>query len=93
MAYAALGRRDEAVRAGKRGMELHAHDMLQSTGREWELTQSYIMLGEYDAALDHIDHLLSIPSLYSVPILEITPVVDPLRDHPRFKEILSKYSE
>jgi TolB-like protein/tRNA A-37 threonylcarbamoyl transferase component Bud32/Flp pilus assembly protein TadD len=93
MVYAALGRRDEAISAGKRAMELHAHDLLQVAGREWELTQSCIRLGEHDAALDHIEHLLSIPSLVSARYLEITPMVDPLRDHPRFKKLLSKYSE
>ncbi len=87
---AALGRRDEAISAGKRAMELHAHDLLQVSIREWELTQSYIMLGELEVALDHIDHLLSIPSYVSVTYLEITPVVDPLRDNPRFKKIISR---
>ena len=93
MVYAALGRRDEAISAGKRAMELHTHDLIQVSDREWELTRSYIMLGELEVALDHIEHLLSIPSHVSVTYLEITHVVDPLRDHPRFKKIISKYSE
>ena len=90
MVYAALGRRDDAVREGKRAMELHAHDLILGTDREWELTRSYILLGEYETALDHIEHLLSIPSDISVTYLEITPTVDPLRDHPRFKKIISR---
>jgi TolB-like protein/tRNA A-37 threonylcarbamoyl transferase component Bud32 len=91
MVYAALGRRDDAVNEGKRAMELHAHDSIRGTEREWELISSYTMLGEYEIALDHIEHLLSVPSLVSVPFLEIAPSVDPLRDHARFKEILEKY--
>ncbi len=91
MVYAALGRRDDAVRAGKLALELDSHDVFRTSRREWELVASYIKLDEHEAALDHIDHMLSIPSYLSVVYLGITPVVDPLRDHPRFKEILAKY--
>ncbi len=90
MVYAVLGRRDDAVREGKLGMGLYNYDSILVSDREWELTKSYIQLGEYETALDHIEHLLSIPSAISVKYLEVMPMVDPLRDHPRFKKIISR---
>ena len=51
----------------------------------------YVMVGEYDAALDQIEYLLSIPSWVSGPYLRIHPRWDPLRSHPRFQKLLQKY--
>jgi TolB-like protein/predicted Ser/Thr protein kinase len=91
IAYAGLGRRDDALRETRRGMELMAQDAIRLPEREWDLAKVYILLGESDLALDHIEHLLSIPSFYSVQILKISPTVDPLREHPRFKRLLQEY--
>jgi serine/threonine-protein kinase len=92
LAYAGLGRRDDAIREGKKGVELTAHDEIRVTELEWDLVLIYILLEEYDTALDHIERLLSVPSLISVPFLKVFPMMDPLRDHPRFQKILEKYS-
>jgi hypothetical protein len=47
--------------------------------------------GEDDAALDEIERLLAGPSLLSVHTLQLDPLWDPIRDHPRFKTLLAKY--
>ena len=52
----------------------------------------YTVVGEHDAAIDQLEYLLTIPSLISVPRLKFQPVWEPLRQHPRFKELLAKYS-
>jgi serine/threonine-protein kinase len=52
--------------------------------RALNLAQIYTMLGEKGAAIDELEHLLSIPSPLSVPLLRLDPIWDPLRDHPRF---------
>jgi hypothetical protein len=49
------------------------------------------MVDEYDAAIDLLDYLLSIPSWVSVPQLRLHPMWDPLRDHPRFQALLERY--
>ena len=49
------------------------------------------MVGEYDAAIEQLEYLLSIPSTVSVPLLRIDPTWDRLRDHPRFQALLAKY--
>ncbi len=46
------------------------------------LAETYVMVGEYEAAIDQLDYMLSIPSRISVPLLRIDPLYDPLRDHP-----------
>ena len=43
-------------------------------------------------AVDRLDTLLSIPGGLSVALLRIDPRWDPLRDHPRFRDLLEKYS-
>ena len=50
------------------------------------------MQKEVKEALDKIEYLLSIPHYYSVPLLRLEPMWDPLRDLPRFKRLLEKYA-
>ena len=50
----------------------------------------YVMVGEYEAAIDQLEVLLSIPSELSVQLLRIDPRYDPLRDHPRFQALLER---
>jgi hypothetical protein len=49
------------------------------------------MAGENDKAFDELDYLLSIPSWFSVNQLKLDPFYDPLRDHPRYQELIRKY--
>ena len=55
------------------------------------LAEIYAVVGEYDLAIDELEYLLSIPSWVSVAYLRNWPDFAPLRDHPRFLEILEKY--
>jgi serine/threonine-protein kinase len=48
-------------------------------------------VGEADAAIDIIEELLSSPSPVNAAYLKISPAFDPLRDHPRFQALISKY--
>jgi hypothetical protein len=92
MAYAGLGRSEDAVREGEKGIELDAHDAIRIKERKWDLAVIHLLLGEHNEALDLIDHLLSVPALISVPFLKMHPLLEPLRDNPRFQKILDKYS-
>jgi serine/threonine-protein kinase len=93
--YALLGREQEAVQEGKRAVELLpvAEDALFGPDQVEDLARIFTYVGEVDAALDRIDYLLSIPSYFSAAQLRLEPYWDPLRDHPRFAEILEKYGE
>ena len=48
----------------------------------------YALLGEYDAALDEIELLLSIPSHTSMAWFQADPIWAPVREHPRFIALL-----
>ena len=48
----------------------------------------HALLGEPDAAIDQLEYLLSIPSRFSVEMLRLDPLWDPLRNHSRFKKLV-----
>jgi TolB-like protein/Flp pilus assembly protein TadD/predicted Ser/Thr protein kinase len=94
IAYAGVGRKEEAIREGKLAVELHPISLDALSGPRFieNLAFIYMMVGEHDAALDQIQHLLTIPSGLSVGILKLNPLWDPLRKHPRYQQIVDKYS-
>jgi eukaryotic-like serine/threonine-protein kinase len=92
IAYAGLGRREDAIREGKKGVELLpiSREAWRGTYRVRDLAQIYVMTGEYDAAMDQLEHLLSIPCEVSVPLLRIDPRWAPLRGNPRFQTAVAE---
>jgi TolB-like protein/Tfp pilus assembly protein PilF len=93
IAYANLGRTEEAVRVGEQAVAMHPVGT-SATGRLFRtmyLVWIYVWVGEQDAALDRVEYLLSTPGPLTVSQLRLHPFYDPLRDHPRFQEILEKY--
>jgi serine/threonine protein kinase len=92
-AYAGLGLKEAAVREGKLAVTLCpiSKDALDGADYLINLVGIYIQVGEYDAAIDQLDYLLSIPSELSVYRLSYDPIYDPLRDHPRFQALIKKY--
>jgi TolB-like protein/Tfp pilus assembly protein PilF len=90
IAYAALGRKSEAIQEGKRGVALRppSKDALAGPILVQDLAQIYARVGERDLAIDQLELLLSIPSRISVPWLRVDKTWDPLRSHPRFKELV-----
>ena len=95
IAYAGLGRKEEAIREGKLAVELYpiSEDAIGGPPRVMDLASVYIMVGELDAAMDQIEYLVSIPNgTLSVPYLRLDPQFDSLRSHPRFQRLLDEYS-
>jgi serine/threonine-protein kinase len=94
-AYAVLGQREDAMRAGESAVELMpiSKDAEEGSFQSIELAKIYARVGEADKALDLIEELLSIPCWLSVGLLRLDPVWDPLRDHPRFQALLEEYDE
>jgi len=92
IAYAGLGLKEIAIQEAIKATELLpvSKDIWRGTNRIKDLAQVYVMVGEYDKALDKIEYLLSIPGELSIPLLKIDPAWTPLRNHPRFQKLINK---
>ncbi|UCF04540.1 MAG: protein kinase [bacterium] len=92
---ALLGRREDAIHAGERAVELLpiSKDVFDGTALAITLAEIYAIVGEFEAAIDQLEILLSIPAEISVQAIRLDPVWDPLRNNPRFQQLLEKYSK
>jgi serine/threonine-protein kinase len=91
IAYAGLGRKDDAIREGELAVELlpMSKEAWRGAYRLEDLARIYTMVGEYDAAIHQLEILLAVPSITSVPMLRIDPTWIPLLGHPRFQALLA----
>jgi serine/threonine-protein kinase len=85
-----LGRKDEAIRQGKRSLELApiSKDAYGGAYDQHQLARIYILVGEPDKALDQLEPLLKIPYYLTPAWLKIDPTFDPLRKNPRFLKLI-----
>jgi tetratricopeptide (TPR) repeat protein len=92
--YAGLGMNEKAIQTAKKAVDLEplSDNKLKAPERYKWLAYVYSMVGEYDKALDEIELLLSIPYYYTTWDLKLNPFWDPMRDNPRFQELITKYS-
>ena len=98
MVYAFLGRRDDAIREGRRAVELKPEsvDALDGTLMSCYLALIYARCGDKDLAIPLLERLLRTPGAvdsgnYSVTVndLKFRWEWDPLRSDPRFGKLLS----
>ena len=89
LALAGLGRREEALAAGRRGVELCSRttDALLGPFREYDLALIAATVGEHDLALALLAEVLSNPGEHSGWDLRLDPRFDGLRDDPRFERL------
>ena len=85
-----LGRKDEAIREGLRGVELNpvSKDGFGGPYIQLQLVRIYLLVGEPEKALDQLEPLLKIPYHLSPGWLRIDPTFDPLRNNPRFEKLV-----
>ncbi len=90
IAYAGLGRTDDAIREGRTGMALLpvSRDGITGPDRVLDLGRIYVMVGDYEAAIDQLEYVLSIPSGVSAALLRVDPFWDPLRSNARFQALI-----
>jgi hypothetical protein len=93
LALAGLGRRQEALDEALwlERSEVYRGDAFQGTVVAEDRARILARMGETVAALDEIERLLASPSWLSVHTLRLDPRWDPIRNHPRFKELLKEY--
>jgi len=90
LALAYLGRGADAVREGRRAVELRplSRDAQSGAYMQLQLVRIHLLLGHTGQALDQLEPLLRIPFYLSPGWLRIDPTFDPLRSHPRFKKLV-----
>jgi tetratricopeptide (TPR) repeat protein len=89
LALAYLGRKEEAIREGERGVALDPVSKDASIGPyiQHQLARIYILSGEPEKALDQLEPLLKMPYFLSPGWLRVDPNFDPLRGNPRFEKL------
>ena len=89
---AALRRKEDAVREGRRAVELLPVTKDAVTGAELlrDLAIIYAWVGEKDLAIKQLEEVLRIPSELSYGQLRLHPYWDPLRGDPRFEKLLEE---
>jgi TolB-like protein/Flp pilus assembly protein TadD len=90
---AALGQKQEAIAEGKRAVELlpESQDAFDGPQATANLAEIYAWTGEFDEAFRLLDHLFTVPSHLTIPMLKLDPVWDPLRQDPRYQALIDKY--
>ena len=93
LTLAALGRHEEAVREGELALEILPldRDGIYAPYLIYWMASIYNNVGDYDAALDQIETLLSSPTEVSVASIEGNAEWDTLRDLPRYRQLVEKY--
>jgi len=94
LAYAGLGRKSEAIREGEEAVRMMplSKDALIGEQLLRYLAEIYMMCGEYEAAIDRLETLMSVPGYMSAAILRIDPLWDPIRSNPRFRRLVEANS-
>ena len=76
LAYALLGRKADALREGKRAVDILpvSRDAWDGADLQQDLAFLETLVGEHDAAIKRLAYLLTIPSGLSVPLLRADPM-------------------
>ena len=92
--YAGLGRKDDAIREGKRAIELRpeSQDAVDGIRMSLGLAQIYAMLGEGDMAIVLLEHCVASPAGVTRNAVRLDPTWDSLRSYPRFQEMIAQNS-
>jgi len=94
IAYAGIGKYDEAIREGKKAVELlpMSKDAIYGTIFVTDLAHIYTLAGEYNLALKQIEELLIKPSMFSSTWLKNDIRFARLHNQTEFQELRKKYS-
>jgi TolB-like protein len=91
---AGLGKKDQAIIEAKHAVELMPmnRDAYDAPLVLEGLARVYTWTGEKDLAIDTLQKILSVPGYLTVGYLQRDPTWDPLRNHSRFKSLITATS-
>ena len=91
VALAYLGRKQDAIREGRRAVATLPVSAEAFIGPyiQHQLVRIYVLTGEHELALDQLEPLLRIPYYLSPGWLRVDPTFDSLRGNPRFERLVS----
>jgi serine/threonine-protein kinase len=92
LALAYMGRKDQAIAEGERGVGLDpiARDASNGAYYQHQLVRIYLLVGEPEKALDLLEPLLEMPYFLSPGWLRIDPTFAGLRGNPRFRKLVAR---
>ena len=95
LAYAGLGRKEDALRVSRRAVELLPtwRDAMEGPLFATMLAEVYAWVEDHDAALEQLAALVTRPAGPSYGELKFDPAWDDLRSDPRFDKIIAKAAE
>jgi tetratricopeptide (TPR) repeat protein len=90
LVLAYLSRKEEAILEGKQAVKLYpvSKDAMDGPAYIENLARIYTIVGESEVAIDELSYLLSIPCELSVPLLQVDPMWDNLRNHHAFQILI-----
>ncbi len=93
MAYTGLRQKERALYHARRAVEIlpYSKDAVASPELIYNLAIVQAMFGEEDAAFDHLEFLLSVPSYVTVEMLQAHPFLKSIQDNPRFERMARQY--
>ena len=92
LAYAALGRKEEAIREAKGAVEATplSHNAVEGPAQLVVLAEVYAQTGEPEAALEQLAIAVQLPAGPDYGRLKFQPVWDGIRTDPRFQDIMAR---
>lgn len=93
IAYAALGKKQEALTEMEKALQLRPieSNAVYGTSAMLEAILIHLFNGDTEAAMDRLELLISFPSPYSLKYLDWYLPLLPLKEHPRYAELKKKY--
>jgi tetratricopeptide (TPR) repeat protein len=88
---AGLGRKEEAIRQGRRACELLpiSKDAVDGPWIATNLAQILAWTGEKSAAIEQLETVARVPNILSYGFLKLQPMWDNLRGDPRFEKLVA----
>jgi tetratricopeptide (TPR) repeat protein len=87
LSYAGLGENEKALAQAREAVADYQDDALDKPTAETVLAQVEAHVGDIDAAIAALPHLLEVPAGLTPGLLRLDPYWDPLRKDPRFEKL------